>query len=258
MRQRAVQWAAIAVVVVLGLAYGTPAMAHQGRGHAYGRTKQHSDRSNSSSESGTRYTEDNDTNDGGTPNNVPDSGDNMHPSGKDRSVENGNSGNQGNSASDPDDDGHGPDRSNGGPDKPNGSGGVDKADQDGNNGCGNDDDFEDDNEGWCGHHPKPEHAVTAEEVKAGLRASLGTAQPTTSSLGRTSSPADSPAVLGVRFVRGTAPAAVSALATGRLGAPGSVGAPLAFTGWDAVLYLVTALVLLVLGAAIVAGARKRT
>ena len=47
-----------------------------------------------------------------------------------------------------------PDRSNGGPDKPNGSGGVDKADQDGNNGCGNDDDFEDDNEGWCGQKPK--------------------------------------------------------------------------------------------------------
>ena len=107
------------------------------------------------SDSGTAYTEDDDTNDGGTPNNVPDDGDNAHPSGKDRSVENGGSGNQGNSESDPDDDGRGPDRSNGGPDKPNGSGGVDKADQDGNNGCGNDDDFEDDNEGWCGRKPKP-------------------------------------------------------------------------------------------------------
>ncbi|MDQ4096230.1 MAG: hypothetical protein M3174_08510, partial [Actinomycetota bacterium] len=81
-------------------------------------------------------------------------GDNAHPSGKDKSVEHGNSGNQGNSSSDPDDDGNGPDRSNGGPDKPNGSGGVDLADQDGNNGCGNDDDFEDDNEGWCGKKPK--------------------------------------------------------------------------------------------------------
>jgi hypothetical protein len=106
------------------------------------------------SDSGTTFTEDNDTNDGGTPNNVPDEGDNKHPSGKDRSVEHGKSGNQGNSESDPDDDGHGPDRSNGGPDKPNGSGGDDLADQDGNNGCGNDDDFEDDNEGWCGHKPK--------------------------------------------------------------------------------------------------------
>jgi hypothetical protein len=101
----------------------------------------------------TAYTEDNDTNDGGTPNNVVDNGDNAHPSGNDRSVEPGGSGNQGKAESDPDDNGLGPDRSNGGPDKPNGSGGVDKADQDGNNGCGNDDDFEDDNEGWCGHKP---------------------------------------------------------------------------------------------------------
>jgi hypothetical protein len=98
-------------------------------------------------------TEDNDDNDGGTPNNVVDDGDNAHPSGKDRSVEHGNSGNQGNAQSDPDDDGHGPDRSNGGADQPGGPGGVDKADQDGNNGCGNDDDFEDDNEGWCGQKP---------------------------------------------------------------------------------------------------------
>ena len=92
-------------------------------------------------------TEDTDTNDGGTPEDVPDDGDNRHPSGRDRSVEGGT--NSGASQSDPDDDGHGPDRSNGGPDQPGGSGGVDLADQDGNNGCGNDDDFEDDNEGLC-------------------------------------------------------------------------------------------------------------
>ena len=96
-----------------------------------------------------RPTEDTDTNDGGTPNNVVDDGDNAHPSGKDRSVENGGSGNQGWAQSDPDDDGRGPDRTNGGADKPDGPGGDDLADQDGNNGCGNDDDFEDDNEGWC-------------------------------------------------------------------------------------------------------------
>lgn len=85
----------------------------------------------------------------------PDEGDNQHPSGKDRSVEPGGSGTQGNSNSDPDDDGRGPDRSNGGPDKqPDGAGGVDRDDQDNNNGCGNDDDFEDDNEGWCGAKPK--------------------------------------------------------------------------------------------------------
>ena len=80
---------------------------------------------------------------------VADDGDNAHPSGKDRSVEPGGSGTQGNSPSDPDDDGRGPDRTNGGADKPGGNGGVDKDDQDGNNGCGNDDDFEDDNEGLC-------------------------------------------------------------------------------------------------------------
>jgi hypothetical protein len=109
----------------------------------------------------THHTEDTDTNDGGTPNNVADAGDDRHPSGKDRSVEKGKSGNQGRSESDPDDDGKGPDRSNGGADKPNGSGGVDKADQDGNNGCGNDDDFEDDNEGWCGRKPKKATAPDA-------------------------------------------------------------------------------------------------
>jgi hypothetical protein len=117
-------------------------------------TKGNSAAAHAKHDQGSGYTENNDTNDGGTPNNVSDAGDNKHPSGKDRSVENGNSGNQGNASSDPDDNGKGPDRSNGGPDKPNGSGGVDQADQDGNNGCGNDDDFEDDNEGWCGHKPK--------------------------------------------------------------------------------------------------------
>ena len=112
-----------------------------------------------------QVTEDNDTNDGDTPNNVVDDGDNRHPSGKDKSVEKGNSGNQGKSTSDPDDDGRGPDRSNGGADKPDGPGGVDLADQDGNNGCGNDDDFEDDNEGWCGGKPKPERQAADEAPK---------------------------------------------------------------------------------------------
>lgn len=118
----------IAALFALAFSFATPAMA-TGKGHT---------------SSGTTVTEDNDTNDGGTPNNVPDAGDNRHPSGKDRSVEHGGSANQGNSTSDPDG------ASNGGPDKPGGSGGVDKADQDGNNGCGNDDDFEDDNNGNCG------------------------------------------------------------------------------------------------------------
>ncbi|HET9443430.1 MAG TPA: hypothetical protein VFO65_08905, partial [Acidimicrobiales bacterium] len=91
----------------------------------------------------TALTEDTDANDGGTPDNVADAGDDQHPSGRDRSVEPGGSGNQGRSPSDPDAGG------NGGADKPGGPGGDDLADQDGNNGCGNDDDFEDDNNGNC-------------------------------------------------------------------------------------------------------------
>ncbi len=84
----------------------------------------------------------------------PDEGDNSHPSGKDRSIEKGLSFTQGKSKSDPDNNSKGPERNYGKSDKPGSTGGVDKADQDGNNGCGNDDDFEDDNEGWCGHKPK--------------------------------------------------------------------------------------------------------
>lgn len=94
-----------------------------------------------------------------TSNDVPDDNDdNAHPSGKDRETVNGTGDDaQGNSGSNPDNDGHGPERnscegSGVGEcvDKAGGDGGVDVDDQDGNNGCGNDDDFEDDNEGWCG------------------------------------------------------------------------------------------------------------
>ena len=85
-----------------------------------------------------------------------DPGDNAHPSGKDRSVENGKSGNQGKSESNPDDS-KGPQRFEGGrgDDKPQGPGGTDRDDQDGNNGCGNDDDFDDDNNGHCGKPSEP-------------------------------------------------------------------------------------------------------
>src|SRR5687767_9756800 len=55
-----------------------------------------------SSEDDSTYTEDTDTNDG-TENNVSDDGDNAHPSGNDRSIESGGSGNQGSSTSSPDD-----------------------------------------------------------------------------------------------------------------------------------------------------------
>ncbi|HYH28241.1 MAG TPA: hypothetical protein VEA19_05650 [Actinomycetota bacterium] len=92
-------------------------------------------------------TEDDDSD--GVKNNIPDDGDNAHPSGKDRSVEHGGSRDQGSSKSEPDQDGKGPERDTKGTDKPGGTGGADIYDQDGNNGCGNDDDFDDDNEGHC-------------------------------------------------------------------------------------------------------------
>ena len=163
---------AVAIMTTLLLVVAAPSWAHHKAGHSGGAGKPAHAGSGSSgskasgggSSTGSGYTEDNDTNDNGTPNNVSDAGDNAHPSGKDKSVENGNSGNQGNSSSDPDDDGRGPDRSNGGADKPNGPGGVDLADQDGNNGCGNDDDFEDDNEGWCG---KPKDKPAKDKKTAG-------------------------------------------------------------------------------------------
>ncbi len=183
----------LAAVFALMLAGAVPASAHHKDQHSQGPASASEDEgkgseasqdakdndgdADSDSDSGTAYTEDDDTNDGNTPNNVPDDGDNAHPSGKDRSVENGGSGNQGSSESDPDDDGRGPDRSNGGPDKPNGSGGVDKADQDGNNGCGNDDDFEDDNEGWCGRKPKPAPPAVAAEGPCDADATMPGTQP---------------------------------------------------------------------------------
>ena len=140
------------------LLVAAPGAAHHKSSHSKGGKGKHA-------KSHKGVTEDNDKNDNDTPNNVVDDGDNRHPSGKDKSVENGNSGNQGNSSSDPDDDGRGPDRSNGGADKPDGPGGVDLADQDGNNGCGNDDDFEDDNEGWCGNKPKKDKKVKSKGPK---------------------------------------------------------------------------------------------
>ena len=147
--------AVLLTIIALAAFQVSPAFAHHRDDHDGGQSVQEADHKagepdgDADSSSSTAYTEDNDTNDGNTPNNLEDAR-NDHPSGNDKSVENGGSGNQGNSESDPDDDGNGTDRSNGGPDKPNGSGGEDLADQDGNNGCGNDDDFEDDNNGWCG------------------------------------------------------------------------------------------------------------
>jgi len=160
--------AVLGAIVALLAVSATPAFAHHKADHSNGggnsATASDHDGDADSNES-TAYTEDTDTNDGGTPNNVADDGDNAHPSGKDRSVENGNSGNQGRSESNPDDS-KGPMRHEGaiGDDKPNGPGGTDLADQDGNNGCGNDDDFDDDNNGWCGKKKTEEGTIVVGTV----------------------------------------------------------------------------------------------
>jgi hypothetical protein len=151
--------AAWAVVLAITLIVATPALAHhkegheQGSGHSESQAKDN-DGDADSTEGQTTEANDGDADDQTDPN--VDEDDNAHPSGKDRSVENGG-GNQGNSESNPDDS-KGPMRFEGslGDDKPGGPGGTDLADQDGNNGCGNDDDFDDDNNGWCG---KPEDEV---------------------------------------------------------------------------------------------------
>ena len=196
--------AALAVMMTVLLVLAAPSWAHHKAGHSQGGGKSAAAGKsggaggNGGGSSSSGYTEDNDTNDNNTPNNVPDGGDNAHPSGNDKSVEPGNSGNQGNSSSDPDDDGRGPDRSNGGPDKPNGSGGVDLADQDGNNGCGNDDDFEDDNEGWCG---KPKDKAPKAKGPKDEVAGDGETKPCDEVMGDEAKVCDDDAVLGTVFSR---------------------------------------------------------
>ena len=140
-------FAATSLALLVGL--GGTAFAESGRGDEHGSARAPGAPGPAKLDSSAEQTEDNDANDGGTPNNVIDEG-NEHPSGNDRSVENGSSGNQGSAASEPDGNMTGPERDAGGIDQPNNPGGRDLADQDGNNGCGNDDDFEDDNEGLCG------------------------------------------------------------------------------------------------------------
>ena len=170
-KTRRAAFAALWVAALLALS-AAPAFAHHKTDHANGGGNGNANAASdhdgdADSDSSTSYTEDNDTNDGGTPNNVADDGDNAHPSGKDRSVENGKSGNQGKSESNPDDS-KGPMRHEGalGDDKANGPGGSDLADQDGNNGCGNDDDFDDDNNGWCGKKRTEETEVEEADVEA--------------------------------------------------------------------------------------------
>jgi len=157
----------LAVICVLALlvAGATPAFAHHKDGHEQGDGQeenfqeadhQASDHDgDADSDSSSTQTEDDSDPRESDPEGQADEGDNQHPSGKDRSVENGKSKsnpNQGKAESNPDDS-KGPQRWEGDAqedDKPNALGGEDAADQDGNNGCGNDDDFDDDNNGHCG------------------------------------------------------------------------------------------------------------
>jgi len=218
------------------------------------------------SDPNTAYTEDNDTNDNDTPNNVPDDGDNAHPSGKDRSVENGGSGNQGNSESNPDDT-NGPMRSEGeagSPDKPNGNGGTDLADQDGNNGCGNDDDFDDDNNGWCGKPTEPEVGgdVVEDETPGVIdftppRVEGDVRDVPVGLPGVITNPAVTETnVLGERISRGSDVAAAAVAPAAVEAAVAAEGAALPFTGGSIVQFLVTGLSLVTLGGVLVL-ARKR-
>jgi hypothetical protein len=152
----------LCLVAVAMLTLSPPALGHHKDEHSNGGGNSQNQKDNdgdADSDPNTLQTEET---------NEPDEGDNMHPSGKDRSVENSwgpdsSNPNQGKSESDPDG------TKNGGIDKPNGSGGNDLEDQDGNNGCGNDDDFEDDNNGNCGGTKTAAqafHEVPAEEEVA--------------------------------------------------------------------------------------------
>jgi hypothetical protein len=189
----------------------------------------------------TTVTEDND--DDGVANNIPDDGDDMHPSGKDRSVEPGRSGDQGRSRADPDGDG------NGGPDKPGGAGGVDVIDQDRNNGCGNDDDFEDDNNGNC-RGRQTTTTVTVRELTFSTTSSTTTTPtsvvPTVGAL-VTPPPAS---VLGVQIERPAAQVAPAPQAQ-------VLGESLARTGSPIRAYVVLASAVLLLGLALRATSWRR-
>ena len=212
--------------------------------------------------SATVVTEDTD-NDGMT--NTPDPAgdtDNRHPSGNDRSAENGGSGNQGKADSTPDQNGKGPERDYEGTDKPGGAGGLDKLDQDGNNGCGNDDDFEDDSEGWCGGTTKPANPASSSEGD-GPASSAASAQETAVSpavftpptvvegasasdddgpVGPAGSPPEPESVFGITAV-----------------APGSaiVDGQLAFTGVNLASLLIVISILGLLGAALLVASKRR-
>ena len=212
------------------------------------------------------YTEDNDTNDNNTPNNVSDDGDNAHPSGKDRSVESGGSGNQGKSQSHPDDS-KGPMRCEGTcgeADKPNSGGGADKADQDNNNGCGNDDDFDDDNNGWCGKpgssnstppavlpdaHEQP--VTPGEPDKSDMPGKPDAVEPSVDE-----QPATPDEVLGaiIRRANGSTPD-VAVLGARVDAAPAANAATLPFTGSNLLPFVLVGLVFVMIGFLVLRGRR---
>jgi hypothetical protein len=215
----------LAAVTIFVLGASASVLAHHNSGHAGGPP----------ASSGTEVTEDNDSD--GVPN-APDpagDADNRHPSGKDKHVEAGGSGNQGNTASEPDGNGSGPERDVNGVDQPGGPGGWDVLDQDGNNGCGNDDDFEDDNEGWCGKPPTPPTTETTPPPTTET-----TPPPTTKTTPPTTTETTPPAAVLGEQVRGGGGAggagvlgeAVAAAGEGAVGAVAAGGA-LAFTGFEA-------------------------
>ena len=227
------RWAFLSLIVPLLTAIWLvgPVSAHHKAGHEQG---------GGPKAQTTTMTEDND---GDGEANAPDSlgnSDNQHPSGADKHVESGGSGNQGKSASDPDG------GSNGGLDKAGGDGGDDIYDQDGNNGCGNDDDFEDDNNGNCGgpgpvQGEGPDRGPKEEEDdrggQPGGRGGGGVA-PRTKVL---------PKVV-------TAPAPVAAAEVAAVPAP---TAELAFTGLDIVPLVALVMGLLAAGTGLLILARRR-
>lgn len=216
-----------------------------------------------------------DTDSDGVANNIPDEGDNLHPSGRDRSVESGGSGDQGRSASTPDQNGTGPERDIGGTDKPKGPGGADIIDQDRNNGCGNDDDFDDDNEGWCGKQKvaekpasaaksndegKPEGAGKPEDDVLGVAVGQAGSQPGAVGvpgglLPGAGQPGTKPPgqVLGEVVVQGVAAGNVLAVSEER----GSAAAALALTGGPLAALLLVAVVLLLVGGVLLTRSRVR-
>jgi hypothetical protein len=238
--------AATSLSLLVGL--GGTAFAEGGQGDVH-----RSDRAGARSDGTVVLTEDTDTNDGGTANNVVDAGDNEHPSGNDRSVENGGSGNQGNATSEPDQNGSGPERDNGGLDQPGGPGGADLADQDGNNGCGNDDDFEDDNEGLCGGKPAPATTVppvvvTPGTVTPGVTPATVTPGSVLSAEVEAAAPSVPTQVLGVTLERPAATAMVAPAAAAAVRSATEVrGATLARTGFGTGALVVLAIGLLLAG-----------